>query len=79
LLDRLVYGVEPEGLDGLGLAFQPERFERLGFDRRTHKLERWLADQHLARPGGLFESGRDVDGVAGCEPLLGSCDDLTRR
>jgi hypothetical protein len=76
---RIVHVLESKGLDGLGLPLQRERFERLDIDRFTHELERRLPDQHFARAGGLFESGRDVDGVAGREPLLGPCDDLTRR
>ena len=45
-------------------------------DRVAHEPHRLRADQHLARLGRLLEPRRDVDGVAGRQPLLGARHDL---
>ena len=67
---------ETERWDRLRLALQLERRDRLDLDRIPDEPERLLAEQHLARLRGLFESRGDVDGIAGREPLLGSCHNL---
>ena len=69
---------QPVGGDRLGLALQLERLDRLGVDRVADEPERRLPDQDLAGLGRLLEPRRDVDGVAGGEPLLGSGHDLAR-
>jgi len=67
------------GGHALGLPLQLERLDGLDGDRVTHEAIRQSSEQRLVVAGGLFEPRRDVDGVAGDEPLPGrrvACDDL---
>ena len=66
---------EPLRRNGLGLALQLERHERLGFDGLADKLQCGLAEQHVSRLRRLLEPRGDVDGVAGRQALLGTDDD----
>ena len=58
---------DPIRRQGLALALQRERLQRVGQDRVTHEAIGGLADQDLARPGSLLEPRRDVHGIAGAE------------
>ena len=67
---------EPVRGDRIRLPLERERCDRLDLDRAAGEQAGLLADQDLARLGGLLQPGGDVDGVAGGEPLLGTRDDL---
>ena len=60
---------QPPRRDGLGLALQLERRNRLRLHGVAHEPERPLADQDLAAAGGGLEALRDDDGVARREGL----------
>ena len=60
------------------LALQLERLDRLDLDRSAYELEGRLADQDLARIGGVLEPRGDVDRVPGRQSLLGARDHLPR-
>ena len=70
-LRRVANAQEPVGGDRLGLALQLEGLDRLDLGRLADERERRLPDQHLARLRRLLESRRDVDSIAGRQPLLG--------
>ena len=78
-LRRLAHAQEPVGRDRLGLALQLERLDRLDLDCVAGERERRRSDQHLARLGRLLQPRRDVDRVAGRQPLLGAGHDLARH
>ncbi len=72
---------EAVGRQRFGLAFQLERRDWLGGDCVPDEPEGRLADQDLARGGGLLEPGGDVDRIARDERLPQACIacyDLTR-
>ena len=73
---RLLHGHQAVGPERLRLALRRDRLDRLGLDRFLHEPVGLLADEHLARRGGLLEARGHVDRVAGREPLLGAGDDL---
>jgi hypothetical protein len=60
---------QPEGEDGLRLALQGQRLRRLDLDRVADQPEGGLAQQDLARWGGLLQPGRRVHSVAGDQGL----------
>jgi hypothetical protein len=60
---------EPVGGQRLGLALELERLDGLGGDGVADEPEGGLADQDLARRGGLLEAGGHVDGIPGDERL----------
>ena len=66
---------EPLRRNGLGLPFEFERHDRLGFDGVADELQCVLAEQHVSRFRRLLEPRGDVDGVAGRQALLGTDDD----
>ena len=70
-LRRLANTQEPEGGNRLGLALQLEGLDRLDLGRVSDERERRLSDQHLARLRRLLQPRRDVDRIAGRQPLLG--------
>ena len=71
-----LHGDEPVGSQRLGLALRGQRRRGLGLDALAHEPVGLLAEQHLAGLGRLLQARRDVDRVAGREPLLGAGDDL---
>jgi hypothetical protein len=70
---------QPERGDRLGLSLQHQRLDRLRNDRGVCERKRLGTDQHLAWRRGLLQAGRDVDCIAGGEPLGRACDDLAGR
>ena len=56
---------QPVGGDGLGLALQRERLDRLGVDRVADQALGGVADQDLAGLGGGLQAGGGVHRVAG--------------
>jgi hypothetical protein len=58
---------EPATDDSVGLSLRRERQRLVELERTAHRRSRALADEDLARLGGLLESRRDVDRVAGDE------------
>ena len=78
-LRRLANTQEPEGGNRLGLALQLERVDRFDFRRVSDERERRLSDQHLARLRCLLQPRRDVDRIAGRQPLLGPRHHLAGR
>ena len=72
---------EPVGGYRLGLALQLERLDLLDLDVVADEPVRQRAEKDLALAGRLLEAGRDVDRVAGDEPLARgrvAGDDLAR-
>ena len=69
-LRRLAHAQQPVGGNRLGLALQLERLDRLDLGRVADERERRLPDQHLARLRRLLQPRRDVDRIAGRQPLL---------
>ena len=49
---------------GLLLPLELERWHRLCLDPLPHQTPGRVADEHLAGPGGLFESGGHIHGIA---------------
>jgi hypothetical protein len=70
-LRRVANTQEPEGRHRLGLALQLERVNGIDLGRVSDERERRLSDQHLARLRCLLQPRRDVDRIAGRQPLLG--------
>jgi hypothetical protein len=70
---------EPEGWDGIRLAFQDERLHRLGIHGFAGERERGRTDQHLAGRCSLLESRRHVDRVTRRQPLFSPRHDLAGR
>ena len=66
---RVAHRDEPVGRHGLGLPLQLERLDLLDLDLVPDEAVGQLAEEHLALPGGLLETGGDVDGVAGHQAL----------
>jgi hypothetical protein len=69
------------GGNGLRLALELERLDRLGDDGVPNQPESRIAEQDAERRGGLLEPRRDVDRVAGRQALSGrrvAGDDLAR-
>ena len=60
---------QPVGRDGFRLALQRQRLDRHDLDGVSYQPVGGLADQDLARRGGLLEAGGDVDRVAGGQAL----------
>ena len=56
----------------LGLPLQPQRLDGIGLDRVADQPEGQLTEEDLHRRGGLLESRRRVDGVAGHHALAGA-------
>ena len=76
----LLHAHELVGRDRLRLALERERLDLHHLGLVAYEPVGQLAEQHLTLPGGLLEARRDVDGVAGHEPLSGrrvAGDDLT--
>ncbi len=75
----VAHGQQAERGDGLRLALQLERLDRLRVDRASDEPERLVADQHFPHRRVLLEARRDVDGVAEDERVrrLFAGDDLT--
>ena len=63
---------EPVGDERLALALGVDGRRRLGVHEVGDGRVGRRAEQHLAGRGGLLEPGRDVDGVAGRELLVGA-------
>ena len=61
---------------GSAFPFSSSGGERSASTASRTRRERRAADEHLARRRRLLEPGRDVDRVAGDEPLAGAGDDL---
>jgi hypothetical protein len=70
------HGEEPRGRDRLCLTLQLDWFDCLRFHSVEDETQGLAANQDLAWLGRLLQPGRDVDGVAGREPLLRARDDL---
>jgi hypothetical protein len=68
---RLAQGHEAVGGHRVGLALEGQRRELLGDHVPADEALGELADQDLAVAGRLLEPRRDVDGVAGDQPLPG--------
>ena len=60
---------EPVGGNRLGLPLQAQRLDLLDLDVVADERVRERPDQDLALAGCLLEAGRDVDRIAGDEPL----------
>ncbi len=60
---------EPMGGNGLRFALERERFDLFESRGLADQPRGQVADQDLPGGGGLFEAGRDVDGVTGHEAL----------
>jgi hypothetical protein len=67
---------KPVGRKRVSLPLQYERLDRLDLDRAACEQAGLLADQDLARLGGLLEPGGNIDRIAGGQTLLGTGDDL---
>ena len=74
-----VHREQAVGRDRLGLALQGQRLDRLDLDGILGQLQRRVADQDLARLGGLLEPGGEVDRVTGGQALRRAGDDLAGR
>ncbi len=61
---------QPERRNRLRLALRGDGVDGFGLDRVPDEPICVVADEDLARGGGLFQPGRDVDGVARHEALL---------
>src|SRR5262249_57662881 len=68
-----------EGADRPAEAAQVERADVLGLDASVGEAVRRLADQDLARPGRLLQTGGHIDGLAGREGRVGLVDDDLAR
>ena len=66
----LAHAQEPVGGNGLRLALQHERLDRLHLDRLANEHEGRVPEQHLARLGSLLEPRRHIHRVARRKPLL---------
>jgi hypothetical protein len=71
-LGRIAHTQQPVGGNGLRLALQLERLDRLDLDRLANQRERRLSEQHLAWLCRLLEARGDVDGVPRRQAFLGA-------
>ena len=67
---RVADGDQPVGRDALRLALELERLDGLDLDLAAHQAVGEVADEDLVRGRRLLQPGRDVDRVAGRQPLL---------
>ncbi len=71
-LRRLAHAQEPKSRNGLGLALQLERLDRLDLGPVADERKRRLPDQHLARLGSLLQPRGHVDRVARHQTFFGA-------
>ena len=74
-----VDGEQADRRESARLALQRQWLERVDLGGVAGQPICLVTDQDLARLRRLLEASGDVDGIARCEPLLGSGHDLARR
>ena len=74
----LAHAQQPVSHHRLGLSLRIDRLRPFQIQRTFCELTSALADQNLVGARSLFESSRDVDGVAGDQRAAGARHDLAR-
>ena len=77
-LGRLVDQEQPVGEHRLALSLQLERLDCFHVDRLADEREGRFTEQDVARARRLLQARGHVDGIAGCQALLGAGHDLAR-